>query len=156
MRCKLVKGVLLTLLAAALLGCGAEKKMAAPHEKVPKAEAAATAAAIVNVPAYELEYANIVDGVYDFLANGNAERLPQQGTTGIYELRDHFNADEAVKHLGYTLLDINNDKVPELFFAFNNNERRGKGYYLLENHGRLIYQINEDKTTTKLFDELSF
>ena len=29
MRCKLVKGVLLTLLAATLLGCGAEKKMAA-------------------------------------------------------------------------------------------------------------------------------
>lgn len=75
MKCKLVKVVLLTLLAAALLGCGAEKKVAAPHEKVPKAEAAAAAAAIVNVPAYELEYANIVDGVYDFLANGNSKRL---------------------------------------------------------------------------------
>ena len=136
MRCKLVKVVLLTLLAAALLGCGAEKKVAAPHEKVPKAEAAAAAAAIVNVPAYELEYANIVDGVYDFLANGNSKRLPQQGTTGIYELRDHFNADEAVQHLGYTLLDINNDKVPELIFAFNNNERRGKGYY-----GKELYAV---------------
>ncbi len=126
MRCKLVKGVLLTLLAAVLLGCGAEKK----------AEAAATAAAIVKVPTYELEYANIVDGIYDFLANGNAERLPQQGTTGIYELRDHFNANEAVKHLGYTLLDINNDKVPELIFAFNNNEKRGKGYY-----GKELYAV---------------
>lgn len=136
MRCKLVKGVLLTLLAAALLGCGAEKKAAAPQAEVPKAEAAAAAAAIVKVPAYELEYANIVDGVYDFLANGNSKRLPQQGTTGIYELRDHFNADEAVKHLGYTLLDINNDKVPELIFAFNNNEKRGKGYY-----GKELYAV---------------
>ena len=136
MRCKLVKCVLLTLLAAALLGCGAEKKAAAPQAEVPKAEAAAAAAAIVKVPAYELEYANIVDGVYDFLANGNAERLPQQGTMGIYELRDHFNADEAVKHLGYTLLDINNDKVPELIFAFNNNEKRGKGYY-----GKELYAV---------------
>ena len=131
MRCKLVKGVLLTLLAAVLLGCGAEKKAAAPQ-----AEAAASAAAIVKVPAYEMEYANIVDGIYDFLANGNAERLPQQGTMGIYELRDHFNADEAVKHLGYTLLDINNDKVPELIFAFNNNEKRGKGYY-----GKELYAV---------------
>lgn len=32
----------------------------------------------------------------------------------------------------------------------------GEGYYLLENHGRLIYRINKDKTTTKLFDERSF
>lgn len=32
----------------------------------------------------------------------------------------------------------------------------GEGYYLLEDHGRLIYRINEDKSTTKLFDELSF
>ena len=52
MRCKLVKGVLLTLLAAVLLGCGAEKKAAAPQAEVPKAEAAASAAAIVKVPAY--------------------------------------------------------------------------------------------------------
>ena len=32
----------------------------------------------------------------------------------------------------------------------------GEGDYLLEDHGRLIYRINEDKTTTKLFDERSF
>jgi len=38
--------------------------------------------------------------------------------------------------LGYTLQDINNDKVPELIFAILDNEKQGKGYY-----GKDIYAV---------------
>lgn len=129
----LVGAMLLTALAMLLNGCGSDKQ-AATQPKATKVEEAA--AAVAKVPAYEREYGKLVEGIYNFVNDGNMDKVPQQGMTGIYELRDHMGYVDALNMLGYTLQDINNDKVPELIFAILDNEKQGKGYY-----GKDIYAV---------------
>lgn len=129
----LVGAMLLALLAMLLNGCGSDKQ-AATQPKATKVEEAA--AAVAKVPAYEREYGKLVEGIYNFVNDGNMDKVPQQGMTGIYELRDHMGYVDALNMLGYTLQDINNDKVPELIFAILDNEKQGKGYY-----GKDIYAV---------------
>lgn len=129
----LVGAMLLASLAMLLNGCGSDKQ-AATQPKATKVEEAA--AAVAKVPAYEREYGKLVEGIYNFVNDGNMDKVPQQGMTGIYELRDHMGYADALNMLGYTLQDINNDKVPELIFAILDNEKQGKGYY-----GKDIYAI---------------
>lgn len=129
----LVGAMLLASLAMLLNGCGSDKQ-AATQPKATKVEEAA--AAVAKVPAYEHEYGKLVEGIYNFVNDGNMDKVPQQGMTGIYELRDHMGYVDALNMLGYTLQDINNDKVPELIFAILDNEKQGKGYY-----GKDIYAI---------------
>lgn len=130
----LVGAMLLASLAMLLNGCGSDKQAAATQPKTTKVEEAA--AAVAKVPAYEREYGKLVEGIYNFVNDGNMDKVPQQGMTGIYELRDHMGYVDALNMLGYTLQDINNDKVPELIFAILDNEKQGKGYY-----GKDIYAI---------------
>ena len=130
----LVGAMLLASLAMLLNGCGSDKQAAATQPKTTKVEEAA--AAVAKVPAYEREYGKLVEGIYDFVNDGNMDKVPQQGMTGIYELRDRMGYVDALNMLGYTLQDINNDKVPELIFAILDNEKQGKGYY-----GKDIYAI---------------
>ena len=78
-------------------------------------------------------------GIYNFVNDGNMDKVPQQGMTGIYELRDHMGYVDALNMLGYTLQDINNDKVPELIFAILDNEKQGKGYYGKDIYACLLY-----------------
>ena len=129
----LVGAMLLASLAMLLNGCGSDKQ-AATQPKATKVEEAA--AAVAKVPAYEREYGKLVEGIYNFVNDGNMDKVPQQGMTGIYELRDHMGYVDALNMLGYTLQDINNDKVPELIFAILDNEKQGKGYY-----GKDIYAV---------------
>lgn len=130
----LVGAMLLASLAMLLNGCGSDKQAAATQPKTTKVEEAA--AAVAKVPAYEREYGKLVEGIYNFVNDGNMDKVPQQGMTGIYELRDHMGYVDALNMLGYTLQDINNDKVPELIFAILDNEKQGKGYY-----GKDIYAV---------------
>lgn len=130
----LVGAMLLASLAMLLNGCGSDKQAAATQPKTTKVEEAA--AAVAKVPAYEREYGKLVEGIYNFVNDGNMDKVPQQGMTGIYELRDRMGYADALNMLGYTLQDINNDKVPELIFAILDNEKQGKGYY-----GKDIYAI---------------
>lgn len=130
----LVGAILLTALTMLLNGCGSDKQAAATQPKTTKVEEAA--AAVAKVPAYEREYGKLVEGIYNFVNDGNMDKVPQQGMTGIYELRDRMGYVDALNMLGYTLQDINNDKVPELIFAILDNEKQGKGYY-----GKDIYAI---------------
>lgn len=130
----LAGAMLLASLAMLLNGCGSDKQAAATQPKTTKVEEAA--AAVAKVPAYEREYGKLVEGIYNFVNDGNMDKVPQQGMTGIYELRDHMGYVDALNMLGYTLQDINNDKVPELIFAILDNEKQGKGYY-----GKDIYAI---------------
>lgn len=130
----LVGAMLLASLAMLLNGCGSDKQAAATQSKATKVEE--TAATVAKVPAYEREYGKLVEGIYNFVNDGNMDKVPQQGMTGIYELRDHMGYVDALNMLGYTLQDINNDKVPELIFAILDNEKQGKGYY-----GKDIYAV---------------
>lgn len=130
----LVGAMLLASLAMLLNGCGSDKQAAATQPKTTKVEEAA--AAVAKVPAYEREYGKLVEGICNFVNDGNMDKVPQQGMTGIYELRDRMGYADALNILGYTLQDINNDKVPELIFAILDNEKQGKGYY-----GKDIYAV---------------
>lgn len=130
----LVGAMLLASLAMLLNGCGSDKQASATQPKTTKVEEAA--ATVAKVPAYEREYGKLVEGIYNFVNDGNMDKVPQQGMTGIYELRDHMGYVDALNMLGYTLQDINNDKVPELIFAILDNEKQGKGYY-----GKDIYAV---------------
>ena len=130
----LVGAMLLASLAMLLNGCGSDKQAAATQPKATKVEEAATA--VAKVPAYEREYGKLVEGIYNFVNDGDMGKVPQQGMTGIYELRDRMGYVDALNMLGYTLQDINNDKVPELIFAILDNEKQGKGYY-----GKDIYAV---------------
>lgn len=131
----LVGAMLLASLAMLLNGCGSDKQAAATQpKKATKVEE--TAATVAKVPAYEREYGKLVEGIYNFVNDGDMGKMPQQGMTGIYELRDRMGYVDALNMLGYTLQDINNDKVPELIFAILDNEKQGKGYY-----GKDIYAI---------------
>ena len=62
MKRKLFKNMCLAMLLVAFSGYGTEKNAVLPQMNLPKAEAAAKA-----VPSYEQEYANVVDGVYEFI-----------------------------------------------------------------------------------------
>ena len=130
----LVGAMLLASLAMLLNGCGSDKQAAATQPKATKVEEAA--ATVAKVPAYEREYGKLVEGIYNFVNDGDMGKVPQQGMTGIYELRDRMGYVDALNMLGYTLQDINNDKVPELIFAILDNEKQGKGYY-----GKDIYAV---------------
>lgn len=130
----LVGAMLLASLAMLLNGCGSDKQAAATQPKTTKVEEAT--ATVAKVPAYEREYGKLVEGIYNFVNDGNMDKVPQHGMTGIYELRDHMGYVDALNMLGYTLQDINNDKVPELIFAILDNEKQGKGYY-----GKDIYAV---------------
>lgn len=130
----LVGAMLLASLAMLLNGCGSDKQAVATQSKAMKVEE--TAATVAKVPAYEREYGKLVEGIYNFVNDGDMGKVPQQGMTGIYELRDHMGYVDALNMLGYTLQDINNDKVPELIFAILDNEKQGKGYY-----GKDIYAV---------------
>jgi len=129
-----VGAMLLASLAMLLNGCGSDKQAAATQPKTTNVEKAA--ATVAKVPAYEREYDKLVEGIYNFVNDGNMDKVPQQGMTGIYELRDRMGYVDALNMLGYTLQDINNDKVPELIFAILDNEKQGKGYY-----GKDIYAV---------------
>ena len=129
----LVGAMLLASLAMLLNGCGSDKQAAATQPKATKVEEAATA--VAKVPAYEREYGKLVEGIYNFVNDGDMGKVPQQGMTGIYELRDRMGYVDALNMLGYTLQDINNDKVPELIFGLIDYPE-GKGYY-----GRDIYAV---------------
>ena len=122
-------GALLLTGLAMLLGSDSSDKKADQLLAMPKAEAAA-------MPAYEQEYMKIVAGVCDYLTTGNTAGLPAQGLTGFEELEGHNDPGQGVSSVGYTLQDINNDKVPELIFAILDNEKQGKGYY-----GKDIYAV---------------
>lgn len=122
-------GALLLTGLTMLLGSDSSDKKAASLLALPKAEAAA-------MPVYEQEYMKIVAGVCDYLTTGNTAGLPAQGMTGFFEELKAYNIPRVVSSRpGYTLQDINNDKVPELILT-RNAHPKGKGYY-----GRDIYAI---------------
>lgn len=122
-------GALLLTGLTMLLGSDSSDKKADSLLAMPKAEAAA-------MPAYEQEYMKIVAGVCDYLTTGNTAGLPAQGMTGFFEELKAYNDPWVVSSRpGYTLQDINNDKVPELILT-RSADPKGKGYY-----GRDIYAI---------------
>ena len=121
-------GALLLTGLTMLLGSDSSDKKAVSLLAMPKAEATA-------MPAYEQEYRKIVAGVCDYLTTGNTAGLPAQGLTGFEELEGHNDPGQGVSSVGYTLQDINNDKVPELIFG-QIDYPEGKGYY-----GRDIYAV---------------
>lgn len=130
MKRKLFKSMCLAMLLVAFAGYGTEQNAVLPQMDVPKAEAAAKAA-----PAYEQEYAKVVDSVYEFIADGTSDNLPEQGRTGICEVRDFAKRAAALQQLGYTLQDISGDGVPELLIGWI-SQKRGVGHY-----GKEIYAI---------------
>lgn len=73
----LVGAMLLASLAMLLNGCGSDKQAAATQPKATKVEEAATA--VAKVPAYEREYGKLVEGIYNFVNDGNMDKVPQQG-----------------------------------------------------------------------------
>ena len=125
---KILLGALLLTGLTMLLGSDSSDKKADSLLAMPKAEAAA-------MPAYEQEYMKIVEGVCDYLTTGNTAGLPAQGLIGFEELEGHNDPGQGVSSVGYTLQDINNDKVPELIFGLIDYPE-GKGYY-----GRDIYAV---------------
>ncbi len=94
----LVGAMLLASLAMLLNGCGSDKQEAATQPKATKVEEAA--AAVAKVPAYEREYSKLVEGIYNFVNDGDMGKVPQQGMTGIYELRDRMGYGNALNMLG--------------------------------------------------------
>ena len=125
---KILLGALLLTGLTMLLGSDSSDKKADSLLAMPKAEGAA-------MPAYEQEYMKIVEGVCDYLTTGNTAGLPAQGLIGFEELEGHNDPGQGVSSVGYTLQDINNDKVPELIFGLIDYPE-GKGYY-----GRDIYAV---------------
>ena len=134
-------GALLLTGLTMLLGSDSSDKKAASLLALPKVEAAA-------MPVYEQEYMKIVAGVCDYLTTGNTAGLPAQGLTGFEELEGHNDPGQGVSSVGYTLQDINNDKVPELIFA-QIDYPEGKGYYGLDIYA--IYTFVDGKI--KFVDE---
>lgn len=128
----LVGAMLLASLAMLLNGCGSDKQAAATQPKTTKVEEAA--ATVAKVPAYEREYGKLVEGIYNFVNDGNMDKVPQQGMTGIYELRDRMGYVDALNMLGYTLQDINNDKVLEDLLP-NGNKRCVDMYFTRSKNG---------------------
>lgn len=92
MKRKLFKSMWLAMLLVAFAGYGTEQNAVLPQMDLPKAEAAAKAA-----PAYEQEYAKVVDSVYKFIADGTSDNLPEQGRTGICEVRDFAKREAALQ-----------------------------------------------------------
>ena len=78
------------------------------------------------------------------MTTGNTAGLPAQGLTGFEELEGHNDPGQGVSSVGYTLQDINNDKVPELIFAILDNEKQGKQAELQSFRTATMYQ-NADK-----------
>lgn len=135
-------GALLLTGLTMLLGNDSSDKKAASLLALPKAEAAA-------MPAYEQEYMKIVAGVCDYLTTGNTAGLPAQGMTGFFEELKAYNDPWVVSSRpGYTLQDINNDKVPELILT-RSAAPKGKGYYGLDIYA--IYTFVDGKI--KFVDE---
>lgn len=130
MKRKLLKSMWLAMLLVAFAGYGTEKNAVLPQMNLPKTEAAAKAA-----PVYEQEYAKVVDSVYEFISDGTSDNLPEQGRTGICEVRNFASREAALQQLGYTLQDISGDGVPELLIGWI-SQKRGVGHY-----GKEIYAI---------------
>lgn len=135
-------GALLLTGLTMLLGSDSSDKKADSLLALPKAEAAA-------MPVYEQEYMKIVAGVCDYLTTGNTAGLPAQGMTGFFEELKAYNIPRVVSsRSGYTLQDINNDKVPELILT-RSAAPKGKGYYGLDIYA--IYTFVDGKI--KFVDE---
>ena len=92
MKRKLLKSMCLAMLLVAFAGYGAKENTVLPQMNLLKVEAAAKA-----VPLYEQKYAEVVDSVYEFIADGTSDNLPEQGRTGICEVRDFASREAALQ-----------------------------------------------------------
>ncbi len=63
---------------------------------------------------WQTEYAEVLQGLYNFVNIGDSRGMPKNGTTGIYELVEHSDATSCLQRLGYALRDLNGDGKPEL------------------------------------------
>lgn len=128
---KMIAAPLLLAMSLVLFGCGDKGAKTTAAAQTPPAAAPAAAKA----PAYEAAYSKILDGAYEFVTTGSEKNLVNEGMGGVEEVYHMHGAQQAQNLLGYSLLDVTGDNVPELLVGFINS-KMGSGYY-----GNEIYAV---------------
>lgn len=128
---KMIAAPLLLAMSLVLFGCGDKGAKTTAAAKAPPSAAPATAKA----PAYEAAYSKILDGAYEYVTTGSESKMVSDGMGGVIEVYNMHGAQEAKNLLGYSLLDVTGDNVPELLVGFINS-KMGSGYY-----GNEIYAV---------------
>ncbi len=128
---KMIAAPLLLAMSLVLFGCGDKGAKTTAAAQTPPAAAPAAA----KVPAYEAAYSKILDGAYEFVTTGSEKNLVNEGMGGVEEVYHMQGAQQAQNLLGYSLLDVTGDNVPELLVGFINS-KMGSGYY-----GNEIYAV---------------
>ncbi len=128
---KMIAAPLLLAMSLVLFGCGDKGAKTTAAAQTPPVAAPAAAKA----PAYEVAYSKILDGAYEFVTTGSEKNLVNEGMGGVEEVYHMQGAQQAQNLLGYSLLDVTGDNVPELLVGFINS-KMGSGYY-----GNEIYAV---------------
>ncbi len=92
-----------------------------------------------NTPAPEIDYmqvyASVLDDFYAVIVNGSDWDFDIEGATGVWEVTMGAGSDEALQNIGYTILDISGDDIPELVIG-GIEESDGSDCY-----GSIIYAV---------------
>lgn len=110
--------LLLFSLVILISGCGDKKNDLSSEqteEKTPQTD-------------YSQVYSAILDDYYNLIANGSQEDAAIQGKLGILEVLSNQKADEALNSIGYTLLDVTKDGIPELLIGAISENRNSHFY----------------------------
>ncbi len=128
---KMIAAPLLLAMSLVLFGCGDKGAKTTAAAQTPPVAVPAAAKA----PAYEVAYSKILDGAYEFVTTGSEKNLVNEGMGGVEEVYHMQGAQQAQNLLGYSLLDVTGDNVPELLVGFISS-KMGSGYY-----GNEIYAV---------------
>lgn len=116
------KLIAMTLACSLLLG-GCASSSPAPRLAVTEPET--TVAEMATAPAevdYEAVYQPVLDRVVLLLQNPDDSDGPEEGETGIREAAHALDALSASEGLGYRILDISGDGIPELLIGDRGTE----------------------------------
>lgn len=110
--------ILVFFLILVISGCGDKKNdlsLGQTEEKTPQTD-------------YSQVYSAILVDYYNLIANGSQEDEATQGKLGILEVLSNQKAGEALNSIGYTLLDISKDGIPELLIGAISEDRNSNFY----------------------------
>lgn len=63
------------------------------------------------------DYEGTLDRYYKLIASGAEDYDPDNGETGVFEVVMGMGSEDALDHIGYAILDISGDGVPELLIG---------------------------------------